>query len=1580
MNKLAGEWKSFLIQQQSHKAINNLRRATSLEQVCPPSDRPPAEPPPDLVDTVMTDTNYPDTSGDDSSTIIPSLDYRSDSSSDSSFSRYDRPYPPSYDDDDSSISSTSSLAFLDEEDWPENLGPPPPGSLMSYWNKPLDPTEFSDFDYFKPPQQTVLDDSVAPPTAATASITTDSSLSDGGSVCSWDSQASIAFNGVTVIDATARILTGGELVDSGANFSMCNNLSCLVNVVPIQPFTINMAAIEGNSTSKCTHRGDFPLPMVDGSVFYTPMYFNSSASDCLLSPEAVCQSSKGIFTRWTQEGDPAGNTGAIRFFHPDGSVGISLSLQRKHGLYFTSNKTLAVSSFSSNRSVTPIDGPIDTPPTMPTPTPLPPPPKTAPFSVPTPKTVHPTGLTHRQRQQIEFDLWQARLGHCSEWQLQVLPQMADGTPDKFAAHPFASYDAYNQARIRKMPPLKGRHPSRATDKSQRFFMDFGFMRASTSDYSRPDPKRDRVVTSFDGFNSYFLIVDEFTKYIWVFLCKSKEPPIEVAEHFLKVNGSSAGGVIRCDLGGELAKCNDFVTRMCKAGYDVEPTGADSPDQNKGAEKWNDTLGVTVRVLLYGAGLTAEYWSAALQHAAFLHNRRVHRSTMMTPFQGWFGFKPDLQNLRVFGSRVCVKRTGKRRSKLDRHAFTGIFLGYTATDANIRYIDVNTKIVKRSHHAIFDEAWYLQPHRPPFAQMLYDIGLEEPSESPVSSPNLPPVYPPSKCASPPPLPVRAKQLPLPLRLTSPPEHASPVSARAAHSKVGKSLDHEIISQHEISNKDLQMVYLSPHAFKNSFEEVLDLRKYTSSMSPTAGLLCKESNGRLYFRDAEPSTPAAKIRAWRSRLRGAWLIQVNDTPVSTMTDLRSVMSSLLDSKSKHCTLLMAHSELKDGLVETGIPQVNIDQMHRRYDFQDTFAMTQEEFDDWFARLPRSFYDVVDEGGVHNCVTSAHKLTRRLLLEQDDWPEWQESEFLQLDQYEKQNMFGTPCPIKDSAAVFHLIWTYVEKVLDKRKKARCTCDGSNRGGQVRVLDHTYANSIDQTSSRIFYAIAAVENLLVFGSDVSNAFGEAPAPKQGFYIYPDKAFRAWWASKGRPPIPKGWVVPVLAAMQGHPESPRLWEKHIDKILRSLGFVPTVHEPCLYSGFADGLRVIFKRQVDDFGVAAPNKRCADLIFDALDDNLQIPIKRQGLITLYNGIDVQQSRWFIKLSVQTYLTKTLTPYLNDWLDAPTVKHPTPLGTNEAFLKRLYLAQGDPDPNVQAALKKKMKFGFRNAMGELIWPMVTCRPDFSQAVVKCAQGSAFPSETHYLALKSVLRYAAATMDEGIYFWRTKPCMDLPDDPLPTVVSTPHDIRLANRPKDIPNVPHTYMDSSWGDCLLTRRSFGGWLIRMAGGPIAYKSQLWPTVAQSSTESEFMLASAAGRATLYVRSILWDLDVPQFAATFMYEDNDGATAMANAGKPTSRSRHIDIKYYAIQEWVERDLIVLSRIDTSVNMSDHFTKPLPRILFYRHRDFYMGHVPPTYSPKYVDFSRAYAYVDDSAPNTIVARAATTSGPWDIVWDSLPF
>ena len=62
-------------------------------------------------------------------------------------------------------------------------------------------------------------------------------------------------------------------------------------------------------------------------------------------------------------------------------------------------------------------------------------------------------------------------------------------------------------------------------------MDFGFMRASTSNFSKPNKKDDRVVLSYDGFSSYLLIVDEATHFIWVFLTKSIAPPLDILDTF-----------------------------------------------------------------------------------------------------------------------------------------------------------------------------------------------------------------------------------------------------------------------------------------------------------------------------------------------------------------------------------------------------------------------------------------------------------------------------------------------------------------------------------------------------------------------------------------------------------------------------------------------------------------------------------------------------------------------------------------------------------------------------------------------------------------------------------------------------------------------------------------------------------------------------------------------------------------------------------------------------------------------------------------------------------------------------------------
>jgi hypothetical protein len=57
------------------------------------------------------------------------------------------------------------------------------------------------------------------------------------------------------------------------------------------------------------------------------------------------------------------------------------------------------------------------------------------------------------------------------------------------------------------------------------------------------------------------------------------------------------------------------------------------------------------------------------------------------------------------------------------------------------------------------------------------------------------------------------------------------------------------------------------------------------------------------------------------------------------------------------------------------------------------------------------------------------------------------------------------------------------------------------------------------------------------------------------------------------------------------------------------------------------------------------------------------------------------------------------------------------------------------------------------------------------------------------------------------------------------------------------------------------------------------------------------------------------------------------------MDIKYHVLCKWVERDLLVLSCVDTLVNMFDHFTKQLGPTLFQHHVDYIMGWIPPNYT-----------------------------------------
>jgi uncharacterized protein Yka (UPF0111/DUF47 family) len=56
------------------------------------------------------------------------------------------------------------------------------------------------------------------------------------------------------------------------------------------------------------------------------------------------------------------------------------------------------------------------------------------------------------------------------------------------------------------------------------------------------------------------------------------------------------------------------------------------------------------------------------------------------------------------------------------------------------------------------------------------------------------------------------------------------------------------------------------------------------------------------------------------------------------------------------------------------------------------------------------------------------------------------------------------------------------------------------------------------------------------------------------------------------------------------------------------------------------------------------------------------------------------------------------------------------------------------------------------------------------------------------------------------------------------------------------------------------------------------------------------------------------------------------------MDIKKFALLNWVEEDLIILRSIKTAENAADGMTKPLAKQLFQRHSDTILGLRVPDY------------------------------------------
>ena len=137
--------------------------------------------------------------------------------------------------------------------------------------------------------------------------------------------------------------------------------------------------------------------------------------------------------------------------------------------------------------------------------------------------------------------------------------------------------------------------------------------------------------------------------------------------------------------------------------------------------------------------------------------------------------------------------------------------------------------------------------------------------------------------------------------------------------------------------------------------------------------------------------------------------------------------------------------------------------------------------------------------------------------------------------------------------------------------------------------------------------------------------------------------------------------------------------------------------------------------------------------------------------------------------------------------------------------------------------FRQIVGALQYLTLT-RPDLSFCVNKVCWFMHAPTADHWAAVKRILRYLQLTCDDGLF--------------------------ISKSPKSTVQI---FSDSDWAGCLDNRKSTGSYLLYLGNNLLSWSSKKQPTVARSSTESEYKALADAAAEGVWMCSLLRELHIP-------------------------------------------------------------------------------------------------------------------------------
>ncbi|KAJ9542203.1 hypothetical protein OSB04_028709 [Centaurea solstitialis] len=347
---------------------------------------------------------------------------------------------------------------------------------------------------------------------------------------------------------------------------------------------------------------------------------------------------------------------------------------------------------------------------------------------------------------------------------------------------------------------------------------------------------------------------------------------------------------------------------------------------------------------------------------------------------------------------------------------------------------------------------------------------------------------------------------------------------------------------------------------------------------------------------------------------------------------------------------------------------------------------------------------------------------------------------------------------------------------------------------------------------------------------------------------------------------------------------KNPNKRIKEFGFAKSEFEPCVYTKFSGSIVTFLVLYVDDILLIGNDVPTLQSVKSWLSRCFQMKDLGEAAYILGIKIYRNRSKRLIGLSQSTYIDKILKRFRMD-------------ESKKGFIPMQHgIVLSKTQCPVSSQEQDRMKsVPYASAIGSIMYAMLCTRPDVDYSVSVTSRYQQNPGEPHWVAVKNILKYLRRTKDMFLVFGGSE-----------------DEISVTG-----------YSDASFQTDRDDFRSQSGYVFTLNGGAISWKSSKQDTIADSTTEAEYIATSDAAKEAVWLRNFLSDLRVVASVSRpiDIFCDNSGAVAQSKEPREHHKSRHVLRKYHLIREIIGRGDVRICKIPTEENVADPLTKPLARV-----------------------------------------------------------